>query len=170
MENYQNDNRTESSTTDDWQEREWRKGPNATSEVGARPHKSYKDSSPEEVKAAVKEQVSKGVAAAAGAVEGLADEMENDHLPETAGRAIGLVGETTRTIAKTTVEEARKTKEAIQGSVSGSKSLDSKNLDKMDKDSNVLGSSSYNVDRKDSFGSGLDEDIDDDLDQPKPGF
>ncbi|MCA1818539.1 MAG: hypothetical protein ABR562_07540 [Thermoplasmatota archaeon] len=77
--------------------------------------KSYKESSPEEVKQAVKEQVSKGVAAAAGAVEGFAEEMESDRIPETAGKAIELAGEATRTIAKTTVEQARRTKEAISG-------------------------------------------------------
>lgn len=77
--------------------------------------KGYRDSSPEEVKEMVKQEVSKGVAAAAGAVEGVAEEMEADNLPEVAGRAIGLVGETARTVAKTTVDEARKTRDAIKG-------------------------------------------------------
>jgi hypothetical protein len=77
--------------------------------------KGYRDASPEEVKEMVKEQVSKGVAAAAGAVEGVAEEMEADNLPEVAGKAIGLVGETARTVAKASVDEARKTRDAIKG-------------------------------------------------------
>jgi hypothetical protein len=82
---------------------------------GNRPKKSYRDASPAEVKEAVKETVSKGIAAAAGAVEGVADEMESDHLPDTAGKAIEMVGETTRRIAKTTVEQAKKVKDSVTG-------------------------------------------------------
>lgn len=83
---------------------------------GNRPKsKSYHDSSPEEVKQQVKETVSKGIAAAAGAVEGVADEMENDHLPDTAGKAIEMVGETARRITQTTVEQAKKVKDSVKG-------------------------------------------------------
>lgn len=107
MENYQQD------TSREWKDREFSRG-----ESRIRPmRKSYRDSSPEEVKQAVKEQVSKGVAAAAGAIEGFAEEVENDHLPETAEKAIELAGETTRRIAKTSVEQARRTKDAIDESL-----------------------------------------------------
>lgn len=160
MENYQNDNRSESSLKDDWQEREFRKGPMA----GVR--KAYKDSSPEEVKAAVKEQVSKGVAAAAGAVEGLADEMENDNLPETAERAIGLVGKTTRTIARTTLDEARKTKQAIQGGLSGTTKEQDDDLDLQRSPDVGLGDSSVGSLNQDLYKGSLDTD----LDEQKPGF
>ena len=81
--------------------------------------RGYRDSSPEEVKEMVKQEVSKGVAAAAGAVEGVADEMEADNLPEVAGRAIEIVGQTARTVARTTVDEARKTRDAIKQSMEG---------------------------------------------------
>lgn len=77
--------------------------------------KSYKDSSPQEVKEKVKETVAKGVAAVAGALKGFSEEAKSNDLANSTKEAIQKAGETTREIAGTAKSEFQSTKEQLKG-------------------------------------------------------
>ncbi|HET6398464.1 MAG TPA: hypothetical protein VFH47_02795 [Candidatus Thermoplasmatota archaeon] len=86
---------------------------------GSSGQKGLRGKSADEVKQTVKEAVGKGIAAVSGAVEGFADRIEQDHLPEVSRKAIEQVGETTRAFTDTTKSEFQQIKESVQGGGSG---------------------------------------------------
>lgn len=79
--------------------------------------KRFSERSPEEVKQMVKEKVKRGIAGVAGALEGLNEEVEQDHLPEKTEKAVHNVGETTRKVADAAREETRQTKDSLKKTV-----------------------------------------------------
>lgn len=76
--------------------------------------KRFAEQSPEEVKRTVKEKVKKGIASVAGALEGLNEEVEQDHLPEKTEKAVHNVGETTRKVAGAARQETQQTRESLK--------------------------------------------------------
>ena len=76
--------------------------------------KRFSEQSPDEVRQSVKEKVKKGIASVAGALEGLNEEVEEDHLPEKTERAVHNLGETTRKVAGAARQETRQTRESLR--------------------------------------------------------
>lgn len=76
--------------------------------------KSFKESTPDEVKDRVKETVAKGVAAVAGALKGFADEVEKNRLAESTRNAIEKAGGTAREVISSTTEQVRGLRQPIK--------------------------------------------------------
>jgi hypothetical protein len=75
---------------------------------------SFAEQSPAEVRERVKNQVKKGIAGIAGALEGFNEEVEEDHLPEKTEQAIHNAGETTRKVAGAAREETQETRRELR--------------------------------------------------------
>lgn len=84
--------------------------------------RSFRESSPDEVRERVKEAVQKGVAAVAGALKGFSEEAKKHNLAESTKEAIHKAGETTRQVAGTTAKEFQRTKEHLKSEVKGFRS------------------------------------------------
>lgn len=84
-------------------------------QAGGLGNREFGKKTPEEVKENVKRVVGSGVAAAAGAVEGFNEQMEENHIPEQAAKAVEQAGRTTKEIARTVREQGTEVKNAIQG-------------------------------------------------------
>lgn len=103
--------------------------------------KSFKDSSPDEIKERVKETVSKGVAAVAGALKGFTEEAKKNDLPNATKEVIQKAGETTRSVAGTAKQEYQSTKAELKGSGQSS-SIGSSSLESGSFGSTSIGSTS----------------------------
>lgn len=86
-----------------------------TAEEHERP---YSDLSPQEAHDKTEETVSRWIATAAGVVEGFADTMKKNDVPQKMKEAVQKLGEATRKVGKTTKEEYQKTKQEVTGQAS----------------------------------------------------
>lgn len=83
---------------------------------GGGTHKSFRESSPDEVREMVRERVSKGIAAFTGALEGFVQRTKGDHLADKTREAIEGAGETTRQAISSTGEQIDRTRETLKES------------------------------------------------------
>lgn len=104
---------------------------NTNYESNANENKSTKSGSAsgaDDVKQRVKESVSKGVAAVAGALKGFSEEAQKHDLAGSTKQAIQKAGETTRQLAGTVTKEFQQTKEHLKKGGSGTSAMGSTGL------------------------------------------
>lgn len=77
--------------------------------------KPYNELSADEVYEKSKRTAGKGVAAAAGSMEGFNEKMEEKQVGAKAKEALQKTGQTTREVAGTATEEFQKTKQHLKG-------------------------------------------------------
>jgi hypothetical protein len=80
-----------------------------SSQEGSLHHKSFRESSPDEVREMMKERVAKGIAAVTGALEGFIERSRGGELPKKTREAIESAGETSREAIATTSEQVSRT-------------------------------------------------------------